>query len=631
MRQLAIGLLSVVVIFGGIVQPTAIHEAMYGAMVSSLTLTAKATEDPTDPNIIHYHQCEIFYEVFYDDECYKVGRSGCGEGHKEGDPACSFGGRISEGRISETPVHQRINADLIMTIQGYTHSNGSAEGHYKLGTGGWTECMRCGAYIDGTKGVIEPHIWNGGVITRQATETTEGERVLTCTLCGYEKKETIPKLAHTTHSWNAGVVTKQPTYTATGVKTYTCTVCNTTKTEPVPKLECSAHKWGAGVITQQPTCSVGGYRTKTCTVCGAKKTETVAATGVHTYDAGVVTKEPGCGTNGTRTFTCTVCRSTKKETIKATQQHQMGKERIVHEATVDRAGWKEATCQICGQLKGWEIPKLSHPAHNWDAGTVTKKATCTTPGTKTLTCTLCKETKTETIPAMSANGTHTFGRREVYIQPTETTTGNANDICTVCGELKPVILPKKEAPCQHTNKGWRVKTQPSSSANGYLEEYCKGCNKATGATQAYRIWTVSLGNGRTATVAGYFDTKGYEREAARLTNNYRSQAGLSALSYNSSLQAAANTRALEAAYSYSHTRPDGTEWYTADNRIYGENIAEGHPDPESVTKGWYKSPGHRENMLRPGFRTIAIGCFHKLTISGTSVTEKLCWSQVFTY
>ena len=38
------------------------------------------------------------------------------------------------------------------------------------------------------------------------------------------------------HNWDAGKVTKQPTETAEGVKTYTCSICGGTKTEAIPKL-----------------------------------------------------------------------------------------------------------------------------------------------------------------------------------------------------------------------------------------------------------------------------------------------------------------------------------------------------------------------------------------------------------
>ena len=50
--------------------------------------------------------------------------------------------------------------------------------------------------------------------------------------CGHDVKED-----EAAHTWNHGVVTTNPTETAEGVKTYTCTVCGKTKTESIPKLE----------------------------------------------------------------------------------------------------------------------------------------------------------------------------------------------------------------------------------------------------------------------------------------------------------------------------------------------------------------------------------------------------------
>lgn len=43
----------------------------------------------------------------------------------------------------------------------------------------------------------------------------------------------------------------------------------------------------------------------------------------------------------------------------------------------------------------------------------------------------------------------------------------------------------------------------------------------------------------------------------------------------------------------------------------GENIAAGHSTPEEVMTGWMNSKGHRENILRPGFKEIGIGCVEK--------------------
>lgn len=56
-------------------------------------------------------------------------------------------------------------------------------------------------------------------------------------------------VAKTEHVWDAGKITKAPTETAEGVRTYTCTVCKTaTKTETIPKTAGSSLKKGDSVI-----------------------------------------------------------------------------------------------------------------------------------------------------------------------------------------------------------------------------------------------------------------------------------------------------------------------------------------------------------------------------------------------
>ena len=78
-----------------------------------------------------------------------------------------------------------------------------------------------------------------------------------------------------THTWDEGKITTQPTDTTDGIKTYTCTVCKETKTEIVPRSSVSVceHVWNDGVVTTQPTQTAEGVKTYTCTKCGETKTE----------------------------------------------------------------------------------------------------------------------------------------------------------------------------------------------------------------------------------------------------------------------------------------------------------------------------------------------------------------------
>ena len=122
--------------------------------------------------------------------------------------------------------------------------------------------------------------------------------------------------------------------------------------------------------------------------------------------------------------------------------------------------------------------------------------------------------------------------------------------------------------------------------------------------------------------------EGYADEVLRLVNQERAKAGLSSLTTNPTLIAAANKRAQESRQSFSHTRPNGTSFSTALDeygvayRTSGENIAYGQRTPQEVVSGWMNSPGHRANILNPNFNKIGIGVYQH---GGT-----IYWAQLFT-
>ena len=98
-------------------------------------------------------------------------------------------------------------------------------------------CKDCGALVTAGSTINKTgHSWNTGVVTKEATETTEGVRTYTCTKCQETKTEVIPKTTHV-HKWDAGVVTIEPTATEEGEKTYTCSTCSETKTEVIPPTD----------------------------------------------------------------------------------------------------------------------------------------------------------------------------------------------------------------------------------------------------------------------------------------------------------------------------------------------------------------------------------------------------------
>ncbi len=121
----------------------------------------------------------------------------------------------------------------------------------------------------------------------------------------------------------------------------------------------------------------------------------------------------------------------------------------------------------------------------------------------------------------------------------------------------------------------------------------------------------------------------YADQVVSLVNAERAKAGLSALTVDSSLQAAADVRAREIETSFSHTRPDGTSFATAIKaqgityRTAGENIAYGQRTPEEVVNAWMNSEGHRANILNAGYTKIGVGYYQ----NSRGVNY---WSQEFT-
>ncbi|MBQ8980068.1 MAG: hypothetical protein IJ077_00480 [Eubacterium sp.] len=123
-------------------------------------------------------------------------------------------------------------------------------------------------------------------------------------------------------------------------------------------------------------------------------------------------------------------------------------------------------------------------------------------------------------------------------------------------------------------------------------------------------------------VSGTFNYS-YASQVLKLVNEHRRNNGLSTLTMTEKLTDGAMIRAAETAVSFSHTRPNGEQCFTAFewSRAAGENIAYGQRSPEQVVNSWMNSSGHRANILSANFTTIGIGCFE---YGGTYY-----WSQAF--
>ncbi|MGI6782380.1 MAG: hypothetical protein ACOX56_06160 [Acholeplasmataceae bacterium] len=290
----------------------------------------------------------------------------------------------------------------------HTHNIGS---EWKTSeTEHWKVCDGCDELFEKAA-----HTFDEGVVTKAATETETGTKKFTCTVCGYEKTEVIPKLEHThtystdwtsdaTHHWHAstcghevvadkaahtfdaGVVTKAATETETGTKKFTCTVCGYEKTETIPKLEHThtystdwtsdaTHHWhastcGHDVVSEKgehnfevtktvaATCEAAGYKVHTCKVCQYTYNEPIEKL-AHT-----LTKHPAveatCTTGGnSEYYSCSVCNKyfsdaegnneIEKNSWLIDAGHVLNRNEAI-EATISSPGQIEHwVCSVCGK------------------------------------------------------------------------------------------------------------------------------------------------------------------------------------------------------------------------------------------------------------------------------------------
>lgn len=142
-------------------------------------------------------------------------------------------------------------------------------------------------------------------------------------------------------------------------------------------------------------------------------------------------------------------------------------------------------------------------------------------------------------------------------------------------------------------------------------------------------YPIISGTGTTTITAGTYDGSRYDtitvtvaevpveqwkQDVLDLVNEERSKNGLASLSWGTTCEDAANTRAKEIMDSYSHVRPDGSAWSTAcplvdQDSWSGENLAAGNSavSPKTVVDAWMASEKHRENILNPNFKYLSVG------------------------
>ena len=101
-------------------------------------------------------------------------------------------------------------------------------------------------------------------------------------------------------------------------------------------------------------------------------------------------------------------------------------------------------------------------------------------------------------------------------------------------------------------------------------------------------------------------------EILSLVNVERAKEGLTPLEMDTELLDYAMLRAAECVVNYSHTRPDGTDFFIGmpGSGWRSENIAVGYTSAESVVRAWMNSSGHHANIMQVLSSSIGIGVYY---------------------
>jgi uncharacterized protein YkwD len=133
----------------------------------------------------------------------------------------------------------------------------------------------------------------------------------------------------------------------------------------------------------------------------------------------------------------------------------------------------------------------------------------------------------------------------------------------------------------------------------------------------------------TATATGKKEDHAFEQRVLELINVERAKAGLKPVSYNGTLDNAAEKHAehMSIVGKMAH---DGIGDGDPGERIraegfrkgWGENVATGQTSPEQVVREWMASPGHRRNILDPNYQQMGVAYV-------TASNGRSYWAQEF--
>ena len=205
-----------------------------------------------------------------------------------------------------------------------------------------------------------------------------------------------------------------------------------------------------------------------------------------------------------------------------------------------------------------------------------------------------------------------MARERAEAAPAPTAAATAAPLATATPSPSPADV------CVHDYGEWETTVAATATSNGLDERVCALCGAAESrVTNPKPTIDTSPGNESV-------------QEMFRLINEARIEAGLNEVYYCGDIQAAADLRAeeLNEYYDMQHNRPDGREAVTVfydlgiTQTMAGENYTLGPPSAELAMTEFMNSEGHRELILNPNAKGVALAV-------APNDEFGLAWVQIF--
>lgn len=143
-----------------------------------------------------------------------------------------------------------------------------------------------------------------------------------------------------------------------------------------------------------------------------------------------------------------------------------------------------------------------------------------------------------------------------------------------------------------------------SSVKPTLDDQAALRNLGEGAGQ---VWIDDQAIALSGTAVSSLEAREACTKVLKMMNQQRAEHGIASLAWSNSLADAAQVRANEIVDVFSHTRPNGSAFWTVDSSVqYGENLAKYYQSADSVYSAWMNSQSHAANIMSNDFKTVGI-------------------------